>query len=75
MGRHGIRRSTILLSLARDALFFGHFSLDPVATRSVVPPADVMYIEDAVAALVATLEAVSGPHTDVYVAHGRCDSG
>ena len=36
--------------------------------------ADVMYIEDAVEALVSTLEAVAGPHTEVYVAHGRCEA-
>ena len=48
---------------------------NPVIQAAAAAAADVMYIEDAVASLVATLEAVSGPRTDVYVAHGRCDSG
>ena len=37
-----------------------------------MPSADVMYIEDAMEALVSTLLAVTGPQSEVYVAHGRC---
>jgi nucleoside-diphosphate-sugar epimerase len=43
----------------------------PSLQKAGVSNADVMYIEDAIEALVLTLEAVAGPHTEVYVAHGR----
>ena len=36
-----------------------------------MPLADVMYVAEAVQPLVASLKALSGPRTDVLVAHGR----
>ena len=60
------------LGLGRSPdMIAGQPKIDPLS-MTVPSVADVMYIEGAVAALVATLEAVSGPHTEVYVAHGRC---
>ncbi|MEW5304139.1 MAG: hypothetical protein WDW36_006772 [Sanguina aurantia] len=45
------------------------------APFDVVVACDVMYIREAIPALVATLVAVSGMHTTVLVAHGRNRGG